>query len=411
MRSRWPVAVGVVLLGMSSAGAQPQPPIPPPALPPIPNGPPGASELPPFLPLPPSTPLPEVPRPGTALSIEYDPGYLYLPPREPERTRRGGEECGPAGKWWATPSCELAWVPTSRPPANVRLRLPDPAALGGTLPGPVVPVAGRSSGPFDAALGLVLGRWFGKSNTEGLEASFYFRTAQYTFGATAPGFLVLFPDGRGRGAPQVIAFPDPTGLRVASTFPSTLATFYAAVEVNYRRRLLCTDSARLDAIVGYRFAYLEDELYLGEVPDENDDYKRNCVSVSNPFNGAQIGLTGEYRADGWYVSGSAKVAFGVVTPEVTASGLFVGTEGRTGNGFRRLGALDRAVESVFAVMPTLNVSLGRQVSENSRVFAGYSFQYLSRVGRLGDALDPASGRLTLTDFWVQSIGIGFEWRY
>ncbi len=407
MRSRWPVAVGVVLLGVIAVGAQP---IPRPALPPIPTAPPGAGQLPPLLPPPLTTPLPEVPRPGTGPRVEYDPGYLYLPEKAPERTRRRAEECGPDGRWWTELAFGLSWVPTNQPPANVRLRVPDPASLFGTVPGPVLPVAGLSSGRLDAALGLVLGRWFGETNTEGVEASFYFRNAENTFGVTSPGVLVLFPEGRGR-APQVIAFPDPVGARVVGSFPATLATFFATVDVNYRHKLLCTDNARLDALVGYRFAYLEDQLYLGEVPDGSDDYKRNRASVSNPFHGGQIGLASEVRADGWYASGSAKVAFGVVTPEVTTSGLFVGAEGRTGNGFRRLGALNAADESEFAVIPTLNVAVGRQVGDHSRVFAGYSFQYLSRVARLGDALDPGSGRLTLTDFWVQSINFGVEWRY
>ena len=66
-------------------------------------------------------------------------------------------------------------------------------------------------------------------------------------------------------------------------------------------------------------------------------------------------------------------------------------------------------------MPTLNVTArpaGRPTT--CRVFAGYSFQYLSRVARLGDVLDstPASDRAArVTDFWVQSINFGVELRY
>ena len=80
-------------------------------------------------------------------------------------------------------------------------------------------------------------------------------------------------------------------------------------------------------------------------------------------------------------------------------------------GFRRLSALTAGDQSEFAVMPTLNVQLGRQVTERARVFAGYSFNYLSRVARLGDALNPANTGLTFTDFWVQSIGFGAEFRF
>ncbi|MFM8272063.1 MAG: hypothetical protein ACKODX_06970, partial [Gemmata sp.] len=78
---------------------------------------------------------------------------------------------------------------------------------------------------------------------------------------------------------------------------------------------------------------------------------------------------------------------------------------------RPLRALNGLTEDTFAVMPTFNVSVGRQLGERSRVFAGYTFQYLSRAGRLGDALSAANDSLPLTDFWVQSVGFGLEWRF
>ncbi len=415
MRSRWLVAFSVVLLGLDSASAQPQPPLPPPA-PPASNGP---TELPPLLPPPPpDAPLAEVPRPGAAPGIDYDPGYLYLPEKAPERPRRP-ETCGPDGRWWVSGALGLSWAPPSRPQSNVRLRLTD--WLGNTAPGPVVPAAGRSVGQFEAALDIVLGRWLDESHTNGLEASFFIRSADDTFVGGAPGMWVLFPEGQGRGVPQIIVFPEPLAHQIVGTFPSTLATTFTTVDVNYRRKLFCTDNARLDALVGYRFAYLQDGMYIGRSPDSSgnndrdsynrDGYKRNRVLVSSPFHGAQIGLAGEVRKNGWYASGTAKVAFGVVTPDVTATGLFVGAEGRTGTQFTALRALTAAEKSEFAVMPVLNLSIGRQVGEHARVFAGYSFQYLSRAGQLRDVLNPANNGLVLNDFWVQSINFGFEFRH
>ncbi|HEY1192093.1 MAG TPA: BBP7 family outer membrane beta-barrel protein [Gemmata sp.] len=408
MRSRWPVAVGVVLVVAGAGRAQP--PLPPPAPPPAATAQPGDPSLPPLLPVPPAAPLAEVPRsaPGPS-GTEYDPGYLYLPEREPERPRNRGEVCGPDGRWWFGPSLELAWAPRTTLPATVRLRLAD--GLGGSRPGPVLPVTGRATDRFNAALGLVLGHWFGDGNINGAEASFFVRSAETTFAGYAPGMLVLFPQGTDR-APQIIPFPAPMAELFAGTFPVTLSTFYTTVDVNYRRRLYCDDRARLDALIGYRFADLQDQLYIGEYHDGSGDYKRNRASVSNPFHGAQIGLAGEYRSeDGWYAAGSAKVAFGAVAPDVTASGLFLGAEGRLWDAFQRLNALRVPTESEFAVLPTVNLTVGRQINPRTRVYGGYSFQYLSRVGRLGDALNPAANALALTDFWVQSVNLGVEVRY
>jgi hypothetical protein len=402
MRSLWLIAVVAVASSATVVRAQP---LPPPAIPPV-----GPTTLPPLLPVPPANPpLPEVPRPNTAPGVEYDPGYLYLPERAPERPRHANDDCASDRLWWVRPSIELAWVPTSRAPSTVRLRIPD--GLGGSLPGPLLPVANRSSGPFDAALSLSLGRWFGESNLAGIDASLFLRNSESTFTGTAPGMVVLFPEGRGQGAPRIVAFQDPLAAQFVDTFPATLGTFFVTFDLNYRQRLFCSNHARLEALFGYRFAYLSDELHLGDVPEEGDDYRRNRVSVSNPFHGAQIGLAGEARADGWSLACTAKIAFGVVTPEVNASGVFVGAEAQRRNGFARLDALNAIRESRFAVMPTFNVSLGRQLTDHAKLFVGYTFQYMSDVSRLGDALNPRFRGLPVTDFWVQSVGFGAEWRY
>lgn len=400
------VAVAVAVLGVGSVTAQPLPPAAPaPALPPIPQ----VREAPPLLPVPQDPgPLPEVPRPGPS-GFEYDHGYSYLPERIPERSLRD-EVCGPPGKWWIAPSLELAWVPTRPAPATVRLRVADPASPERTLAGPLLPVAGRSSGRFEAALGLIGGFWFGETNTHGVEAGLFLRDANNTFAGASPGALVVFPQGTRRGA-RVVAFPGALAPFVSGTFPATLGTFFATVDVNYRHKLWCDDRWRLDWLAGYRYAFLGDELYLGDTPDERDDYRSNRASVSNSFHGGQIGLAGEIRANGWYAAGSVKLAFGVLSTETDATGAFVGAEARGPGGFRRLTALGSAEQNDFAVMPALNVQLGRQVTDHARVFVGYSFNYLSRAARLGDALNPASSGLTFTEFWVQSIGFGAEFRF
>ncbi len=419
MRTRW-LAVGVLLAAVGVANAQPaQPstaskvlsePLPPGAKPPSP----AAQGQPlPLLPVPQvEPPLAEVPRPGAVPGVEYDHGYQYLPDRLPDRRYSVDDLCGPPGRWWVSTSLELAWVPTRPLPTNIRLRLPDPVSLGGTLPGPVLHTAGRDAGRFEAALGLVLGHWFGETNTHGVEASFFLRDTGTTFGAVAPDTIVIFPRGRGRGAPQLVALPDPFALSVVSTFPVTLETFFTTVDVNYRRKLYCDENGRLDALVGYRYAFLSDELYLGEFADDGDGYRQNRAAVSNNFHGGQVGLAGEYRANGWFVAGSAKLAFGATTAEVTTSGAFVSAEGRASGSFRRLNGLTWNEESVFAVMPAFNVQVGRQITPHARIFTGYSFMYLSRAARLGDAASPFNGGgITFTDFWVQSISLGAEFRF
>jgi hypothetical protein len=402
---RWLLALGLGLGSAAAAGAQVNSPNSPDCI--CPDRP---AQLPPLLTPPtgdPNAPPPASPRGPTG---EYDHGYLYLPESAPPAPT-GPEQCRPLGRWWVSPTLELAWLPKNTLPGTVRLRVPD--GRGGSIPGPVLPTGGVSTDDFLGGFSLVLGRWFGETNTHGVEASFFTVGNDTTFTGFAPGMLVVFPNGTNASAPQVIVLPQPLADAVVGVFPATLSTWFVGADVNYRQNLYCSPHARLDGLVGYRFAYLRDELYPGEPPDPGqDDHGRNRAAVTNPFHGGQIGLAGEFRADAWYVSGAAKVAFGVVTPDVSVSGMFVGADGLTGSGFTRLVALSAPTHSLFAVLPTLNVTIGRQIREHARVFAGYSFQYLSRVVRLNDVLEPTAGTtVPVTDFWVQSVNFGLELRY
>jgi hypothetical protein len=352
-----------------------------------------------------------VPRPPCASSVEYDHNYQYLPENAPDRIGRLTDEtCGPGGRWWVAPSVELTWVPTRPAPTTVQLRMADPAGTGGTVPGPILPVSGLATQRFGVGFGLSGGWWFGEGNRNGVDASFLTRDANTIFNGFAPGALVEFPQGTGHAA-YVIPLPAQAAPAVMDQFPATLGTYFATADVNYRHNWLCSSTGRLDVVAGYRYAFLGDELWLGDVPTWGNGYRLNRAAVSNTFNGAQIGLAGETRAGKWYANGSAKIAFGVTRTDVEASGAFLGATGWTPNGASRLTALSTIGQNGFAVMPTVNLQVGRQITRHARVFAGYTFTYLSRAGRIGDALNPANATLNTTDFWVQSIGFGADIRF
>ena len=82
---------------------------------------------------------------------------------------------------------------------------------------------------------------------------------------------------------------------------------------------------------------------------------------------------------------------------------------------------------VFAVLPEANTNLRFDVTRNSRLVLGYSFIYINRVQRSGDAIDttlnPTQIGGTLvgqpapafayhdSGFWVHGINAGFEYRW
>jgi hypothetical protein len=399
MALRWFATGGVLLVSAALASAQA--PSLAPAAPDCLDQP---TQYPPLLrPPAPDPPLAVVPRGPTG---DYDHGLLYLPDYVPPAAPEG---CRPLGRWWVSPTLEFAWLPSKPAPGAVQLRVPTP---GGGIPGPILPLAGRTAATAQSGFGLNLGVWLDTRNTRGIDASlFTLSGGDSTFTGFAPAMLVLFPNGTNRSAARVIVFPD--GTPIVGVFPATLSTWFITADVNYRHNLYCDPNARLDVLAGYRYAFMQDELFLGDSPDgSHDDYRRNRVAVSNPFHGGQIGLAGEYRGERLFVSGNAKVAFGAASPDVCATGMFRGAEGETGaGGFAHLAALRDTGGSRFAVLPTLNVRVGTQVRDHARLFVGYTFQYLSQAARLADVLTPAATGLAFTDFWVQSFNLGFEVRY
>ncbi|MEI8380327.1 MAG: BBP7 family outer membrane beta-barrel protein [Planctomycetota bacterium] len=85
----------------------------------------------------------------------------------------------------------------------------------------------------------------------------------------------------------------------------------------------------------------------------------------------------------------------------------------------------------FSVVPEVGLNVGRQLTDNVRVYVGYTLIYWSSVVRPGDQIDPVinptqlptpTGPGTLvgparpafafhdTDFWAQGINFGLEFR-
>ena len=375
------------------------------------------TELPPLLPVPPSG----MPPPRTAgprgPAGEYDPGYLYLPERAPE-SERAERACGPAGRFWFSPSLELGGTRAASLPVLLR---------AGTATGPVVYGGERLRAPTRAGLGLNGGFWLDAQNTRGIDASFYYLGQGGNDTLVFSNAAALRLPTAGGGA---FALADPAA-GVAGAYQAGLNTRFSSADVNYRRNLFCGESGRLDALAGYRYADLGEDFTIygkrlgpgGEIVRFRDD-----ITAVNHFHGGQVGLAGELRLDRWFVTGTGKVAFGTVFTDTNAAGKFRVNDVVLPVGFYSRPGLDGPRDHAqFAVMPTAGVTLGRQLGAHGRVYVGYNFLYLNHVTRGPDVLDPAppvaanphqllnaaAGRraATTSDFWAQSVSGGLEWRY
>jgi hypothetical protein len=344
----------------------------------------------PLIPVPGPNPPPPPFVPGGPVG-EYEPGYLYLPEPGPQFARHApvvGE------LWRVSVSAELAWLSTAPLPGALRLTPKD--AFGRRVPGLILPTDGRGSDAFQSGFGLNVARRLGEKGA--VEASlFLLPDGTRRLDGFAPGSLVSFGDP-GRDAPLFVRFP-PGFDGFGTTFPATLSTTFVGADVNYKHAVLLTETARVDVLAGYRFAYLSDELYLGEQPAGGGDaYRQNRLQAESTFHGGQLGVAVGLDRGVWYTDGVVKVAYGAVTTGVNASGAFASTRPRPLLGYDTRGA----------VLPTVSWKVGYRVSDHGALFASYSFQYLDRVARLGDAFCPCGGR---SDLWVNSLGLGLEWKF
>lgn len=370
MRTRWLAAWAVFLCGATGFAQPPAElpliPVPGPDVPPAPFAPGG--------PPPP-----------------YDHGHLYLPEPGPEFERRQPvlDEL-----WRVSVAGQMGWLSTRGLPRALTLTPPD--VFGRTVPGMILPTDGRGNDGFQGGLSLDVGRRLGERS--GVDASFFLLPeGTRSLEGYAPGTLVYSPDST-RDAPVFVRLP-PGADGIGSYFPATLSTTFVGADVNYRYTLVRAETARVDVLAGYRFAYLTDELYLGDRPgDGSRAYQNNRLQAETTFHGGQVGVAVALDRGPWYTDGVVKIAYGTVTTDTGASGAF-----GYGTPRPRLGG-----ESRGAVLPMVGWRVGMRFGESGSVFASYSFQYLDRVARLGDAFCACGGH---SDLWVNALGLGMEIRF
>ncbi len=285
--------------------------------------------------------------------------------------------------------------------------------------GPVVVGGDRLAAPFRVGFSVNAGTWLDRCQTQGIDANLYYLAPGGNSFSTFTGSVplgLLSPLG-----PLPLADP---AAGFAGAFSYGLGTRFVTADVNYRRNLYCETDSRLDLLVGYRYAHLGEDLDLygkrlgadGEIVRFHDH-----VGAANNFHGGQVGLAGEYRVGDWYVGAVHTVALGTVFSETEMDGKFRVNGTVVPFGFySRPDVAGTRDSSRFAVMPALKLTVGRQLGEHARVFAGYQFLYIDRLSRAGDVIDPAPGAGLLglgrrdtgtSDLWVQSVTLGLDLRY
>jgi hypothetical protein len=354
------------------------------------------------------------------------------------------EPKAPQGRLWGSADALLWWIKNSHTPPLVSTGPPGSGAIlgqgGQTVFGGSVDNEGRLGGRF------TVGGWLDCDGTSGLEASYLFlgsRGVDFIAGSNG----ALGTPALGRPFFNALANAEDSQLVVGSV-AARLSSRLQGAELNGVHGFCCCDGCgRMEFLAGFRYLELQEGLGIGEifqVPPTvgtiggttlvlNDQF-----DAANHFYGGQVGARGCYRMGKLDVDASVKVALGENQERVDIGGSTGivppgGTPTVLRGGLLALSSnIGRYNHDSFAVLPEVGVNVGYQVTCSLRVYAGYTFLYLSDAVRPGDQVDrvinptllptnpptggligPARPSFTFkeTDFWAQGVHVGVEFQF
>ena len=336
--------------------------------------------------------------------------------------------------WWSS-SLNTPVLATSAP-ANVAV------ADAGVLGEPGTTVLLDTQLNDDARVGgrIFTNLWFDPMQCWGLEASYTFLPGDDTFFAVNSNQLPVitrpfFNAETGELDAELVAYPGLLTGNLTISAESFFNTGDLAVRWNVGRDC----NRRVDLLVGYRFAYLRDEIYIREqltsisansgiVPGTTIDVRDN-FDAANYFHGIEIGVAGQRDtflglADFWLKTalGNTRTKSNITgSTTTTANGQTVTTD----EGFLALPSnIGLREHDEFSTFVELGGKLNRDFGP-WRASVGYSVILWSSVGRGGDLIDtnvnptqlppgPLVGaevpqfRERQTSFWAQGVTFGLE---
>jgi hypothetical protein len=243
---------------------------------------------------------------------------------------------------------------------------------------------------------------------------------------------------------QLIGFPNFNGvlgsnltgainIRTTSNVQSAGALLRQLIWIDFTR------NRRLEIIGGYRFFRVDDSVTIDDAfslppgnPQAIDFVGRDQWIAHNQFHGGEIGLKGQSLHGRLMLEGVAKCAFGNNTELVNINGFTTATTlGQSvtvpGGLLTQPTNIGNYRRDVFAVLPEANLNLRYDLGRNVRLTVGYSFLYINRVQRSGDAIDrslnptqiggtlvgPARPAFTFHDstYYAHGLNAGLEYRW
>lgn len=353
--------------------------------------------------------------------------------------------CGPPGRFWVRTEALLWWTRGQEfPPLVTASPLGTPLSTAGLLGQPTTAVLfGGDRMDADTRTGarITAGFWLDREQTLGLEASYFqLETEIDNFTANQASNPVLtlpFFDVNGQQRRRVTNFP---GFASGAVSLDSSSRFYSG-DAHLLANLYCGCNCRVDALLGYRQARLNDNFLFAD--SERDTAGRQIDLVDqfdtrNRFHGADLGLAAQLRRCNWSVDLSARVALGVNERDVNVNGASLFTVPgqapvtRPGGFLALPSNIGRRSDDEFTAIPELSAAVGYQVTRRLRATLGYTFIYWPNVVRSGDQIDTTVNQSQLpsvtspgalmgparpapllndSDFWAHGLSFGLELRF
>ncbi len=327
-------------------------------------------------------------------------------------------------------------------------------------PGTQILYGGRDvlDGQFDGGR-LRFGLWLDRCHTWGIGAEYFqIGNESDSFSATSTGNPILarpfFNTQTGLQDSELVAYPDVISGTVGVVAESELIG--AGVHFRYLR---CCDEgcskwlfcgcpehfcSRSEALYGWRYLQLSESVQITEnlvstLPDEPGSFDiLDRFQTRNTFNGFDIGWLYRRTRDCWTFDTLIRLGIGNTHQTVRINGRTTidstlqdpQVQTFPGGLLTQTSNIGTYSDDQFAVVPEFNANVGYQLTDHLRVMLGYTFIYWSNVVRPGHQIDldvnpdlipPPADPLTgvqrpafafdTTDYWVQGINLGFEYRW
>jgi hypothetical protein len=367
----------------------------------------------------------------------------------------------PAPRFWARGEYLLWWVKDAPLPVpivttgNPNVGFPTLNTAGGINQGGTQVLLG--DGPYDfgafSGMRFTVGGWIDEDRTIGLEASgFMLERRPYNFSAGSdgsPNSLTLYLPRFNPSAHIEDAIPiaDPLRGFAGDVFASASLQFWGT-EANGLFNVWRQPGMEFTLLAGFRYADLRETFNLHntttDLVADNVMIINDSFGTRNQFYGGQVGGQLVCESHGFSLDVTGKVAFGTTQQMIDVQGntsqtgpnplIPPGLGTVPGGFFTQPSNIGHYSGSQFTVMPSFELNLSYQVTNELRAFIGYTFMYWSGVVRPGDqinhninvtqnaVLDPnGTGQLVgpgqpaplfnRTDFWAHGLNFGLEFRF